>query len=176
MLSFCVDESAPFGESCRFACTGAPVLRAFGRSSLQLHIIDMCFARTGAGTATWQPRPQPQKSHSQSDRYPGATATATREPQPQPQIPGSQGHRATEPQRHSHSHRHTGATATATGTRQPQPQPHGSRFGFGIFMVARRWPPSHNGHRHMSPSQNPRYTKVYCCFKSSQNVLLREVA
>ena len=36
-LTFYVDESVPFGESSRFACTGAPVLRGLGPSCFQQH-------------------------------------------------------------------------------------------------------------------------------------------
>ena len=35
IISFYIDESVPFGESCRFAYTEAPVLRALGPSSFQ---------------------------------------------------------------------------------------------------------------------------------------------
>ena len=45
--SFYVDESVPFEESSRFVCTGAPVLRALGLSSFQLHRIDKRFTCTG---------------------------------------------------------------------------------------------------------------------------------
>ena len=45
--SFYVDESVAFEESRRFACTGAPVLRALGPSSFQLHRIDKRFTCTG---------------------------------------------------------------------------------------------------------------------------------
>jgi hypothetical protein len=43
---FYVDESVPVGESSRFACTGAPVLRALGPSTFQLHRIDKRFTCT----------------------------------------------------------------------------------------------------------------------------------
>ena len=46
-LSFYVDESVPFGESSRFACTGAPVLRALDPSIFQLHRLDKRFTCTG---------------------------------------------------------------------------------------------------------------------------------
>ena len=50
--SFYVDERVPFEESSCFACMGAPVLRAFGPSSFQLHRIDNHFTRTG-GNIFW---------------------------------------------------------------------------------------------------------------------------
>jgi len=47
ILSSHVDGSVPFGESKRFACTGAPVLRALGPASFQPCRIDKCFTGTG---------------------------------------------------------------------------------------------------------------------------------
>ena len=47
IISFHVDESVPFGESRRFACTAAPILRALGPSSFQPCRIDERFTCTG---------------------------------------------------------------------------------------------------------------------------------
>ena len=46
-LSFYVEESVPFGETSRFACTGAPVLRALGLSRFQQHRAHKRFICTG---------------------------------------------------------------------------------------------------------------------------------
>ena len=47
IISFRVHESAPFGESRRIACTGAPVLRTLGPSSFEVCRIDERFTCTG---------------------------------------------------------------------------------------------------------------------------------
>ena len=52
VLSFYVDESVPFGESSRFAYTGAMVLTARGPSIFQLRRIDERFTCSG-GNIFW---------------------------------------------------------------------------------------------------------------------------
>ena len=102
-LSFYVDESIPFGESSRFACTGAPVLKGLGPSCFQLHrLISVLPAREqpqpgrlpGSQTAR-RPDRQPGRQEAgsqaavQPDRQPGRQPGGSRAAKPASQA-GSQ--------------------------------------------------------------------------------------